>query len=183
MALPLLGLAIPFLTDLVSTYGEKLVVSGVEKICNIDLSKEELTPEDKQIILDNEYKLKELDFKKLELSLEEKKEDNRASEAVASEVNKNTADARSMNLGIQTSAEASPLAKNTAYYIDITLVVSTIILAFFLFVFPLPLENKELAYMMFGSLLTLTGTVVNFHRGSSQSSSNKQDELNKLKRG
>jgi hypothetical protein len=48
-------------------------------------------------------------------------------------------------------------------------------------VFPLPLENKELAYMMFGSLLTLTGTVVNFHRGSSQSSTNKQDELNKLK--
>lgn len=116
------------------------------------------------------------------IAIEDKRVDNENTELIITEVNKNTADARAMNIGIQTSPSSSDLAKNTAYYIDIVLVIATVILAFTLFGFELPLANKELAYMMFGSLLTLTGTVVNFHRGSSQSSSDKQVEINKLKK-
>ena len=77
MAIPLVAAAIPFLTDLISKYGEKLVVSGVEKVTGIDLGKTELTPEDKQLIIDAEYKIKALDFEKLKLDLESIKEANR----------------------------------------------------------------------------------------------------------
>jgi len=33
---------------------------------------------------------------------------------------------------------------------------------------------------MFGSLLTMAGTVINFHRGSSKGSTEKQDIINKM---
>ena len=92
----------------------------------------------------------------------------------------NTADARKMNAEIQLSTAASFMAKNTAYIIDFVIVGATIIMTWLLFFKGVPDENKELAYMAFGSLLTLSGTVVNFHRGSSQGSKDKGDEA-KLK--
>lgn len=85
----------------------------------------------------------------------------------------NTADARKMNSEIQNSANASWLAKNIAYAIDIAIVTSTIGLTALLMTSSVPQENKELALMAFGSLVTLCGTVVNFHRGSSQGSKDK----------
>lgn len=85
----------------------------------------------------------------------------------------NTADARKMNSEIQTSATASWLAKNIAYVIDVAIVTSTIGLTYMLMTSSVPQENKELALMAFGSLVTLCGTVVNFHRGSSQGSKDK----------
>ena len=93
----------------------------------------------------------------------------------------NTADARKMNAEIQLSATSSFLAKNTAYIIDFVIVGAAIMLAFLLFFVGVPDENKELAYTAFGSLLTLCGTVVNFHRGSSQGSKDKGDEVKNLK--
>ena len=164
-----------FRDDLITEIGLPLVKKGIKSLTGIDIESKELTPEDKQKLLESQVEIMKIDFEKL-------KEENRAKEFVVVEANKNTDSARNMNSEIQTSENASELAKNTAYYLDIILVLSTIVLAFTLFVLELPLENKELAYMMFGSLLTLTGTVVNFHRGSSQSSTNNQDELNKLKR-
>jgi hypothetical protein len=92
----------------------------------------------------------------------------------------NTADARKMNAEIQLSAAASFLAKNTAYIIDFVIVGATIIMTWLLFFKGVPDANKELAYMAFGSLLTLSGTVVNFHRGSSQGSKEKEDKLKGL---
>ena len=85
----------------------------------------------------------------------------------------NTADARKMNTEIQNSATASWLAKNIAYVIDVAIVSSTIFLTALLMTSSVPQENKELALMAFGSLVTLCGTVVNFHRGSSQGSKDK----------
>ena len=93
----------------------------------------------------------------------------------------NTADARKMNAEIQLSTAASFMAKNTAYIIDFVIVGATIIMTWLLFFKGVPDENKELAYMAFGSLLTLSGTVVNFHRGSSQGSKDKGDEVKNLK--
>lgn len=95
--------------------------------------------------------------------------------------NENTADARKMNAEIQNSATSSFLAKNTAYIIDFIIVGATIIMTWMIFFKGVPDANKELAYMAFGSLLTLCGTVVNFHRGSSQGSKDKGDEVKNLK--
>ena len=85
----------------------------------------------------------------------------------------NTADARKMNSEIQNSTAASWMSKNIAYCIDIAIVTSTIGLTAMLMTSSVPQENKELALMAFGSLVTLCGTVVNFHRGSSQGSKDK----------
>lgn len=95
--------------------------------------------------------------------------------------NANTADARKMNSEIQTSQFASWLAKNTGYVLDYIIVLATMYMTHRLFGAGVPPENKELAYMAFGSLLTLCGTVVNFHRGSSKSSQDKNEMLKGMK--
>lgn len=91
--------------------------------------------------------------------------------------NENTADARKMNTALQTSTTASWVAKNTGYVLDYIIVIATMYMTHRLFGAGVPPENKELAYMAFGSLLTLCGTVVNFHRGSSKSSQDKNELL------
>jgi hypothetical protein len=93
----------------------------------------------------------------------------------------NTDSARDMNAKVQESTNASWLAKNTAYALDIGIVASTIFLAWFAFVKGVPEQNKELVYMALGSLITMSGTVLNFHRGSSQGSKDKGADLQKLK--
>lgn len=85
----------------------------------------------------------------------------------------NTADARKMNTDVQNAANASWMSKNIAYCIDVAIVFSTIGLTYMLMSQQVPADNKELALMAFGSLVTLCGTVVNFHRGSSQGSKDK----------
>jgi hypothetical protein len=95
--------------------------------------------------------------------------------------NANTDSARDMNAKVQESTNASWLAKNTAYALDIGIVASTIFLAWFAFVKGVPEQNKELVYMALGSLITMSGTVLNFHRGSSQGSKDKGGEIQKLK--
>ena len=95
--------------------------------------------------------------------------------------NANTDSARDMNAKVQESTSASWLAKNTAYALDIGIVTATIFLAWFAFMKGVPEANKELVYMALGSLITMSGTVLNFHRGSSQGSKDKNSEIQKLK--
>ena len=165
---------IPFIGKLIDDYGEKLVLQGVEKLTGIDLSKEELTPEDKQKIMDSQIEIMKIDFEKLKLETEAKLEDKRLDI-------QNTNNAQVMNTQIQASEFSSKLAKNTAYIIDLVLVLSLVVLVFCLFIFKLPIENKELAYTMFGSFLMYVGTVINFHRGSSKGSNEKQELINQIK--
>jgi len=94
--------------------------------------------------------------------------------------NKNTDSARVMNTGIQTSEHASMLAKNAAYFIDFAVVAAAVIISWLAFFKGVPPENKELVYMALGSLWTLVGTIVNFHRGSSRTSQNKDELIKKL---
>lgn len=122
--------------------------------------------------MEHEEVLLELAIKKSQLSLEEYK----------IEVD-NTKSAREMNTGIQTSTESTKLAKNTAYILDFIIVGSTLALAGFLMFFNIPVPNKELAYMAFGSLLALCATVINFHRGTSASSRSKDSTINTLTKG
>ena len=95
--------------------------------------------------------------------------------------NANTDSARDMNAKVQESTNASWLAKNTAYALDIGIVAATIFLAWFAFMKGVPEANKELVYMALGSLITMCGTVLNFHRGSSQGSKDKNIEIQALK--
>lgn len=108
-------------------------------------------------------KLKQIDLKQFELH------------------NANTDSARKMNAEIQLSAAASFLAKNVAYIIDILIVGGALVMTLFVFFKGVPDANKALAYTALGSLWTLAGTVLNFHRGSSQGSKDKADEIQKLK--
>ena len=94
--------------------------------------------------------------------------------------NKNTDSARVMNTGIQVSEHASTLAKNAAYFIDFAVVTAAVIISWLAFFKGVPPENKELVYMALGSLWTLVGTIVNFHRGSSRASQSKDDLIRKL---
>ncbi|MGL5751094.1 MAG: hypothetical protein ACRCXT_11240 [Paraclostridium sp.] len=155
-------IGIGFIDDLITDIGMPLVKKGVKALTGIDLESKELTAEDKQKIMDSQIEIMKIDFEKMKLEFD------------------NTNSARDMNVEIQKSEFASNLSKNTAYYIDIALVLAVIILGFSLFIFKLPIENKELAYTMFGSLLTMAGTVINFHRGSSKGSIDKQEIINKL---
>jgi len=95
--------------------------------------------------------------------------------------NANTDSARKMNAEIQNSSSASWLAKHIAYVIDCVIVTATLLLSWFAFIKGVPPENKELVYMALGSLLTMCGTVLNFHRGSSQGSKDKNDAMKGLK--
>ena len=82
----------------------------------------------------------------------------------------NTADARKMNSEIQNSTTASWLAKNIAYVIDVAIIAGALTMTFVVFIVGVPEQNKSMAFTALGSLWTLTGTVVNFHRGSSAGS-------------
>lgn len=95
--------------------------------------------------------------------------------------NANTDSARKMNAEIQESTAASFLAKNVAYVIDVLIVGGALAMTFIVFFKGVPEANKAMAFTALGSLWTLAGTVLNFHRGSSQGSKDKADEIQKLK--
>jgi len=92
----------------------------------------------------------------------------------------NTADARGMNATIQESANAAYIAKVAPYYLDFLIVGSTLAIAGLLFFVGVPTENEKLVYMALGSLITMCGTVLNYHRGTSASSSKKDDTIKLL---
>lgn len=164
---------IPFVGKLIDDYGEKLVVKGIEKLTGVDLSKTDLTNEDKQKIMDSQIEIMKIDFEKI-------KEDNRAKEFVTISNNQNTADARGNNAKIQESSNASNLAKNTPYILDFFIVIATFSLGLLLFLTPIPEQNKDILNILFGTLLGLSVTVVNYHRGSSNGSAAKSELINKL---
>lgn len=97
--------------------------------------------------------------------------------------NKNTADARDMNTHIQESSQSSLLAKNAAYFIDFAIILATLIISYCAFFTSIPLGNKEIVYTVLGSLFTLTGTIINFHRGTSASSQSKDSAIGSILKG
>lgn len=73
-----------FVTDLIKDHGEDLALEGIKKVTNIDLKSkkvEELTQEEIARIKEQEIAIMSLDFEKLKLELENKKEDNRHEES------------------------------------------------------------------------------------------------------
>lgn len=92
----------------------------------------------------------------------------------------NTKSARDMNARIQESKYAEHIAKVAPYYLDFLVVGFTLVCAVFLFFIGVPAVNEKLAYAVLGSLVTLTGTIINFHRGSSASSKSKDDVISAM---
>ena len=166
-------IGIGFIDDLITDIGMPLVKKGVKALTGIDLESKELTAEDKQKIMDSQIEIMKIDFEKL-------KEDNRAKEFVTISNNQNTANARDNNSKIQESANASNLAKNTPYILDFFIVIATFSLGLLLFLTPIPEQNKDILNILFGTLLGLSVTVVNYHRGSSNGSAAKSELINKL---
>lgn len=94
--------------------------------------------------------------------------------------NRNMASARDMNARIQEADAGSTLSKNAAYLLDFVIVGAAVIVSWLAFFQGVPPENKELVYMALGSLWTLTGTIINFHRGSSRNSQLKDTTIERL---
>jgi hypothetical protein len=154
MAIPLIAAAIPFLTDLISKYGEKLVVSGVEKVTGIDLGKTELTPEDKQLIIDAEYKIKALDFEKLKLDLESTKETNRHNEKYEElEVNDKQNARGSVHLSTLQTEIANKIYQQSKWLIPLLLLTNMALV-----MFGAQLELEATALVAIGNLIGIAIT-------------------------
>lgn len=173
----------PILTDLVK--------NGLSLLANAVSAKgKDFIEEKLGVSLDESVKSEEglLKLKELELNHEEflvtaaqkKAELDLESEKLAF---KDTADARDMNVEIQRADHASYLAKNTAYWIDIFVVIATFGMAYMILYQSVPDANKEIFYTSFGSLLTICLTIVNFHRGSSARSQQKDDTIHGFMKG
>lgn len=87
------------------------------------------------------------------------------------------ADARKMNSNIQDSANASWLAKNTAYMLDIGIFTLIVLIILGLFFIVIPEGNKEILYLIVGTILGFMGATWAFHRGSTQGSKDKTQAL------
>ena len=166
-------IGIGFIDDLITDIGMPLVKKGVKALTGIDLESKELTPEDKQKIMDSQIEIMKIDFEKL-------KEDNRAKEFVTIQDNQNTSNARDNNTKVQESDKASWLAKNTPFILDFIIVFAVFILGYSLLFVQIPEENIQIVNIMFGALLGIMGTVYNYHRGSSNGSAAKNELINKL---
>ena len=72
------------------------------------------------------------------------------------------------------------LARVAPYVLDFIIVVGTFVFGYLLFYVGIPSENKDIMNMMFGTLIGLSVTIVNYHRGSSEGSTSKQNLLDKM---
>ena len=150
---------IPFIGKLIDDYGEKLVVTGIEKLVGIDLSKEELTNEDKQKIMDSQIEIMKIDFEKIKLETEAKLQSKKM-------VFDDKSNARSREVEV-TKATGK---KDNA----VTILAGVIVFGFFAGLISLVFVHLdkgsgayELLYMCFGALTMKFGTVVDYFFGSS----------------
>lgn len=153
---------IPFVGKLIDDYGENLVVKGIEKITGIDISKKELTPEEQQKILDNEFRIKSLNFEELKLEFE------------------NTNNAR--NMQVEALKQDDTFSKRFVYYLATFWSVFGVIYIFFITFGNIPANNVRFADTILGFILgTIIATIINFFFGSSKGSTDKQEMINQLK--
>lgn len=170
---PLLGLGIGFLTDLVSKHGESLVTEGVKAVTGIDLNKKEPTAEDKKLIMDAEFRILELDFKKLELHLNSKKEDNRHEESYLTAQVTEYADARGMQKVALTQDDV--FSKRFIYYFAIFWSTFAVVYLTAITFIEIPKDSLRFADTTVGFLLgTVVATLIGFFYGNSL-----KKELNK----
>ena len=151
-----------------SVFGGKSPIDSIKDI----IGEFHVSPEDKQKIMD---------------ALELKAQHWRDFEARLTELdNANTASAREMNAKIQ-GDKPSWLARNIGYVIDIVLVAMWLTLTFYIVARALKIidiDGKQVDFTVvlgiYSGVTAMAATVVNFHRGSSQGSVDKQKMIDKL---
>ena len=153
---------IPFVGKLIDDYGEKLVVKGIEKLTGVDLSKEDLTNEDKQKIMDSQIEIMKIDFEKLKLEYQ------------------NTNDARDMQkVALQ---QDDTFSKRYVYYLATFWSFVAVGYIFLITFLTIPEANVRFADTTLGFLLgTIVATIINYFFGSSKSSSDKNQLLKESK--
>ena len=125
-------------------------------------------------------KLRELEISsKVELeklALESKKEDNRASEAVVAEMNKNTADARAMQ--VAALGQDDKFSKRFVYLFAAGWSIVAVVYIFMITFMSIPAANVRFADTVLGFLLgTIVATIINYFYGSSKSSADKNEAM------
>lgn len=153
---------IDFIDKLIGEVGLPLVKKGIKSITGIDLDDKELTPEQKQKIMDSQIEIMKIDFEKLRLDYQ------------------NVNDARDMQkVALQ---QEDIFSKRFVYYLATFWSFVCVIYIFFITFGNIPESNVRFADTILGFLLgTIIATIINFFLGSSKGSADKQEIINKLK--
>ncbi|MDD3443202.1 MAG: hypothetical protein PHW89_08060 [Sulfurimonas denitrificans] len=155
----LAGVGIDFVKDLITDNGEDLVKEGIKKVTGIDLNKKkELTPAEIQAIRDSEVKLRELDYKELEL--EAKDRDS----------------ARQMQVAALSQEDL--FSKRFVYYYASFITFVSFAYIFFITFGKIPEANVRFADTILGFLLGVgLSNIIVYFFGSSKGSRDKTDAL------
>jgi len=173
----LASLGVSFVKDLIMDNGEDLVKEGIKKVTGIDLNKKpvkELTQLEIQAIKDSELRLKELDFKELQLELESKKEDNRHEEnkrEQAHETYRNKSD--------KADEIAEQIIKRNLPIIGLLVIINVILVYVMKDEATLIAIASNVIGITIGNLFAERQAIVNFFFGSSIGSKEKQEQLDK----
>lgn len=175
----------PILAGLVSMLADKgldlissAIDGGADKAKDFIEEKTGIKMDGNELSDEQVAKLRELEISsKIELeklALESKKEDNRASEAVVAEVNKNTADARAMQ--VVSLNQVDVFSKRFVYFFAAGWSIVSVIYIFMVTFMSIPTANVRFADTVLGFLLgTIVATIINYFYGSSKSSSDKNE--------
>lgn len=155
----LAGVGIDFIKDLITDNGEDLVKQGIKKVTGIDLnSKRELTPQEIQAIKDAEIKLKELNYKELEL--EAKDRDS------------------ARNMQVAALNQEDTFSKRFVYYYASFITFVSFMYIFFITFGTIPEANVRFADTILGFLLGVgLSNIIVYFFGSSKGSKDKTDAL------
>ena len=159
----LAGVGISFISDLIKDNGEDLVKEGIKKVTGIDLTKKkELTAEEINAIRLAEVELRNLDFKHLELEMQ------------------NTNSARDMQKTALTQEDT--FSKRFVYYYAIVMTVFTFSYILAITFVPIPESSVRFADTVLGFLLGVgLASIINYFYGSSSGSKSKTEAMLKDK--
>lgn len=153
-------IGIDFIDKLATEVGIPLLSKGIKAITGIDITEKELTPDDKQKIMDSQIEIMKIDFDKLKLETEAKLQSKKM-------VYEDKSNARGREVEV---TKATGKKDHT-----VTILAGVIVLGFFAGLISLIFIHLdkgsgtyELLYLMFGGLIAKFGTVVDYFFGSSE---------------
>ena len=150
---------IDFIDKLATEVGIPLLSKGIKAITGIDITEKELTPDDKQKIMDSQIEIMKIDFEKLKLETE-----------AMLQSKKMVFDDKSNARGREVEVTKATGKKDNS----VTILAGVIVFGFFAGLISLVFVHLdkgsgayELLYMCFGALTMKFGTVVDYFFGSS----------------
>lgn len=150
---------IDFIDKLATEVGIPLLSKGIKAVTGIDITEKELTPDDKQKIMDSQIEIMKIDFDKLKLETEAKLQSK-----------KMVFDDKSNARGREVEVTKATGKKDNS----VTILAGVIVFGFFAGLISLVFVHLdkgsgayELLYMCFGALTMKFGTVVDYFFGSS----------------